>query len=348
MLVFDHKKIHPLMCSILQNLNIPEAIALDVVEALVQASLRGTDSHGINLFPHYCMVAQTDRINNAPEIKIHKGKVSCSLLDGDHGFGHYVGMRAMDEAMAIASETGIGAVAVGNSSHFASAAYYGLYAARKGFIGLSFTNADALVKVPGSTQSFFGTNPICFCAPMADEDPFCLDMATSQVSWNKILNHRRNGEVLPPDLAFDQIGNPAVDANSARSLAPTGDYKGFGLGMMVEILCGMLAGGPVATELKAMYIDLEAKRSISHFMLALDISSFQPLDAFKARLQSIANEIRILPRLNSTDSPCIPGDPEKRSEVIRAEIGIPIDDIKFAEFKAINLGFSSCLKQVDN
>lgn len=312
--------------------------------ALVSTSLRGTDSHGINLYPHYCRVVDSGRINPRPKFSFHGDHSAVAVMDADHGFGHHAGHAAMQHAMQMARDCGVGAVAVKKSSHFAAAAYYALTAAEAGFIGLSFTNADALVKAHGSTEAFFGTNPICFAAPMDGEEPLCLDMATSLVSWNKILNSRRTGLALQEGWAFDASGHPTTDADAARSLAPAGSYKGFGLGMMVDILCGLLAGGPVARELLPMYQKLPEKRDISHFFMALNISAFTDVAVFSSRLAAMAASIRALPALDPADPPQLPGDPEKRSWAIRSKDGIPMDRSKFDEFLEISPRFQTALR----
>jgi len=120
-------------------------------------------------------------------------------------------------------------------------------AAERGFIGFAFTNADSLVKAYNARTAVFGTNPICFAAPLRDEGPLCLDMATSVVSWNKVRVRHVSGLQLQPDWAYDADGAATIDPALARSLSPTGGYKGYGLGMMVEILCGLIAGGPIET-----------------------------------------------------------------------------------------------------
>lgn len=315
-----------------------------VCRALLSTSLRGTDSHGINLYPHYCRVVDSGRINKMPRFSLRGDRPAALVLDADHGFGHHAGRAAMDEAVARARIHGIAAVAVANSSHFAAAAYYALAAAEQGLIGLSFTNADALVKAAGGTRPYFGTNPICLAAPMAGEGPFCLDMATSQVSWNKILNRRRTGQPLEPGWAFDGDGAPTADAQAARSLAPSGDYKGFGLGMMVEMLCGLLADGPVATELLAMYQDLPARRSISHFFMAIDIAGFVDPARFAERLAGMAAAIRAMPALDPAQPVQVPGDPEKRSHAHRLGAGIPMDPAKFDEFLAVSPAFARVVR----
>ncbi len=161
---FDAGKLAALMAAELAKRHIDPESNQHVVASLVQTSLRGVDSHGINLFPHYCRAAEAGRINSRPHISISRTGPSTAVMDADH---------------------------VRNSTHFGAAAYFGLIAAERDCLGFAFTNADALVKAFGAKEAFFGTNPICFTAPLQNESPFCLDMATSLVSWNKINNYRR-------------------------------------------------------------------------------------------------------------------------------------------------------------
>src|ERR1700722_12780653 len=149
-----------------------------VVDSLMQTSLRGVDSHGIQLFPHYVRAARAGRINVAPRITIEDTGASTAILDADHAFGHRAGADAIDHAVDLATKTGVGAVSVRHSSHFGAAAYFALRAADRGFIGFAFTNADSLVKAFNAQKAVFGTNPICFTAPLEDEGPLCLDLAT--------------------------------------------------------------------------------------------------------------------------------------------------------------------------
>jgi ureidoglycolate dehydrogenase (NAD+) len=323
--------------------DVHENSAYHVCEALIQTSLRGVDSHGINLFPHYCRVAATSRININPTFKILKQGPSSAVFDAVHAFGHHACAEATSLAIKHSKQTGTGAVAIKNSSHFAAAAYYALMAAENDCIGFAFTNADSLVKAHGSVTSYFGTNPMCMTAPMEGESPFCLDMATSAIAWNKVRNYRRTNTALAPNIVFDADGNTVTDPHQARSVAPTGGYKGFGLGMMVEILCSMLAGGPFARELVPMYQNLESKRNISHFVFVLDISAFTEVAHFKQMLANMAAQIRSLPA-ESPDTPVmIPGDPEKRAFAIRSQYGIPIDTSKFDEFLEISVKFKEAL-----
>lgn len=340
MILLESSILKGLMSETLREQGACEDACYHMPESLVQTSLRGVDSHGINLFPHYMRALKSGRINRQPDIKIIKEAESTAQLDADSAYGHHAGSVAVKIALEKALRTGIGAVNVKNSSHFGAAAYFALQASEKDFIGLSFTNADSLVKAFGSTEKFFGTNPICFSAPMQDESPFCLDMATSLVAWNKIENHKRLNKPLPLGWGFDEKGETVENPHLAKSLSPIGLYKGYGLAMVVEIICAILAEGPVAKELKTMYWHpIEERRYLSHFFCVIDINKFLPVEAFKKRLQSMADEIRALPADKHSEKVMIPGDPEKEKFKERILSGIPVDEIKFEEFIQISENF---------
>ena len=340
---FDAGKLAALMAAELAKRHIDPESNQHVVASLVQTSLRGVDSHGINLFPHYCRAAEAGRINSRPHISTSRTGPSTAVMDADHAFGHHAGAVAIGEAVTLARQSGMGAVSVRNSTHFGAAAYFGLIAAERDCLGFAFTNADALVKAFGAKEAFFGTNPICFTAPLQNEGPFCLDMATSLVSWNKINNYRRENRSIPSHWAFDAEGKSVTDPHRARSLNPAGEYKGFGLGMMVDILCATLAGGLIGKDIKAMYaLPLDgSKRGISHFFMALDISRFSEPALFRRNLQAMVDRIRLLPPLNPGEAVMVSGDPEKKSFLRRSVEGIPIDGTKYAEFLALSSKFES-------
>jgi ureidoglycolate dehydrogenase (NAD+) len=337
---FNSGMLSQIMLSELKSRGVDEISAKHVVDCLIQTSLRGVDSHGINLFPHYCRAVKAGRINSKPKMTLKRTGASTAVLDADHAFGHMAGAQAMMNAISFAKAGGIGAVNVSNSTHFSAAAYYGLMAAEQDCLGFSFTNADALVKAVNAKEAFFGTNPICFTAPLLTESPLCLDMATSQVSWNKIMNFRREGNPLSEGWAFDENGINTLDPEAALSLNPAGGYKGFGLGMMVDILCATLTGSLMSKELKPMYsLPLDSsKREISHFFMAIDVSYFSPVNEFKKNLQNMVNQIREMSTVDGS-AVMVPGDPEKKNFLVRSESGIPIDELKLKEYLDIHQDF---------
>lgn len=320
----------------------PEA-ANYVADGLVQTSLRGIDSHGINLLPHYYRAVNAGRIKKEPNISINRTAPSVAIVDADHAFGHHAGSIAIQHAAKIAKKTGIGAVSVKNSTHFGAAAFFAFQANKKNCIGLAFTNGDALVKVYNSKEIFLGTNPICFTAPLEKEEPLCLDMATSQVAWNKVLNYKRQNFKLEKGWAYDAEGVETTNAKKAASLAPIGKYKGFGLGMMVDILCAVLIGGIISKDLLSMHdAPIEARRKISHFFTAIDISKFNGVNKFKKDLQLMVDRIRKFKKSGNEDV-MVPGDPEKKIFKQRIVSGIPVDDEKFNELMSVSKKFEKTL-----
>lgn len=306
-----------------------------VMDGLCYTSLVGIDSHGIKLLPHYVRAALSGRINKNPNFKFTMNFPCAGYLDADHGFGHHAGSFAMEKCIKLAAENGIGAISVGNSSHFGAAGFFALKAAQKDMIGLAFTHADSLMLSSGGSKPYFGTNPIAFCAPVQNEDPFYLDMATTKVSWNKILDKLASGEDLEQGWAVDENGKEVIDSRMARALFPIGDYKGFGLSMMIEILCSLLTSMPYGNQISSMYkAPIEEPRLLGHFFLALNIASFTEIGSFKKRLQDMMNELRNEPPV--TGSVVCPGDPQKACREERNRNGIPLADITWSKFKEIS------------
>jgi hypothetical protein len=157
-------------------------IAADTADGLWTASIRGVDSHGIRLLPHYLKELEGGRINPEPDFEFEKTAEAVGTFNADHTYGIAAATRAMEHAIELATDAGTGHVSVRNSSHCGSMATFGLMAAEEDMIGYATTHGTANTKSPGSSRPFFGNNPICVAAPMADEGPFCFDAAQKQQS----------------------------------------------------------------------------------------------------------------------------------------------------------------------
>jgi LDH2 family malate/lactate/ureidoglycolate dehydrogenase len=335
----DPNKTYNFLNNILYNKGVLPDIAHTVSDSLIQTSIRGVDSHGINLFPHYYNEIDLGRLNTSPNLVIDQRASSAAILDAQNTLGHYAGKLAMNHAIDVAKQTGIGVVSVKNSTHFGAAWYFTNMAANQGLLGFAFTNTEALANAFNSKDVFFGTNPFCFSAPIKDEEPFCLDMATTTIPWNKVKNYRRQNQQLQIDWAFDQHGVITTDPHKAVSLTNIGGYKGFGLSMVIEILCSGLAAGPISSEIAPLYdLNIKHDRKISHFFMVLDISKFISIDWFQHYMMNMATQIRNLPKAGD-ENVMIAGDKEKQAYVTRHEYGIPIDDQKFNEFLQISQDF---------
>ena len=200
------EKLSVFIKSVLLKARVREDVAEYVTEGLVQTSLRGVDSHGVRLLPHYMKGVKGGRINPNPNYKFTRTSPSTGLFDADHTLGHAAGMEAAKKAIELANEAGTGHIAIFNSTHFGAASYCALEIANHDMVGMSFTNTDALVKTYAGKRPFLGNNPICFAAPCNGEEPFCLDMATSVITFNKVRMHREEGSPLPEGVASDKDG----------------------------------------------------------------------------------------------------------------------------------------------
>ena len=344
MLRFDSELLKDKMVEVLKNEGLNDVSTKHLTDSMVSTSLRGTDSHGINLFPHYIEGIRAGRISKNPVFKFTNKSKTTSILDADHAIGHHSGYLAMEHAVSLAKESGMGSVCIKNSTHCGAVAYFGLVAAERDCIGFAFTNADALVKASNGKDSFFGTNPICFTAPLSDESPLCHDMATSLVSWNNIRNHCEEEKPIPSHWAFDENGEEVTKPQNAQTLAPIGDYKGFGLGLMVDVLTSLLSNSPISKDIKPMFeSEMGEKRYIGHYVMVIDISKYIDVKLFKQSLQRMVNRIRTLGPNNSKPV-MTPGDPEKKSTIYRINNGIPISEFKFNEYLSISNLFSDCLR----
>jgi len=341
--IVPHGVLERFCSAALSSRGVREDVREHVVRSLTETSLRGVDSHGLELLPHYVRALDSGRINPVPAYRFDETSPSTARLDADHTFGHAAGAEAMSRAVDLARASGTGAVAVFNSTHFGAAAYFAFIAARANMIGMSFTHADSLMLSYGGSRPFFGTNPICFAAPIEGEDPFCLDMATTRVSWNKVRRHREAGLRLPPGWACDDRGEPTSEPASAAALLPIGDYKGFGLAMIVEILCSLLTGAPNGRDILRMYADpIDQKRYLGHFFIAIDVARFEDVAIFKRRLRALIDAVRSEPPKSGDTPVMVPGDPEKRKLSRRLLEGIPISRAIFEEYRAIGgaIGFA--------
>lgn len=312
-----------------------------VVQGLIEPSLRGIDTHGVRLFETYIKELEGGRSAVSPQIQIRYSTASVVCVDAGNALGLVAGRVASQLAVETARTTGIAAVAVRNSNHYGAASYYTLSIAREGFIGMSFTNSDALVAPHNGRLKLFGTNPISFAVTASGGEKFCLDMATSQVSFSRILEYIRVGRQLEPGWAIDDHGDDAAVSHNAASLLPLGGYKGQGLAMMVEILTSLLTGMPYDHEASHLYAEpYDIPRKVSHFFIALDIECFTNSALFRDRLRTLI-EVTRQNAAKGEEPVRVPGDLEEEEVCRRRETGIPLTRKEFEFFQscADELGF---------
>jgi ureidoglycolate dehydrogenase (NAD+) len=323
-----HDKLTAFTASCLEKLGLAAADARLVANTLVASNLRGVDSHGVVRLPHYATRLRNGTVKPRPIISVRRTGPSAAVVEGDAGMGQLVATRAMQEAIALAKASGVGAVVARNSSHCGACAWFVEMAVKEGMVGLALTHTDPIMVPPGMKKVFLGSNPIAFGAPGGDGPPVIVDMSTTHAAWGMVIVARQEGKPIPPDWAVDADGKATTDAARAVGLAPTGAHKGYALAMMVEILCAHLAGVPFGLHVTKMYGELEKPRNLGHFMLALDIARFTDLATFRSQIDLLLREIH-------SQSALAPGEPERLSAARREKEGVPLGEGTFGELNAL-------------
>ncbi|HLJ47169.1 MAG TPA: Ldh family oxidoreductase [Bryobacteraceae bacterium] len=323
-ILIGHEPLTQFITKLLITIRVPQDAADLVAESLVAASLRGVDSHGVQLLPFYIERMRDGGINIERRGHIATENGACLTYDGEGGIGQVISAICSDHAVRIAKEHGIGLAIARESNHFGAAAFWAQRVSRQGMIGMVMCNASPIVLPWQGKDKRFGTNPICVSLPGPDQ--WLLDMATTTVAMGKILKAVLNKQPsLPHGWALDINGVPTNDPQAGLdgSPMPLGGYKGSGLAMMAEIFCAVLSGGAMSTELGGIRITDRPMRT-SQFFLAIDVARFMPLDEFAARIRQLVGIVKSSEPAPGYDEVLVAGDPEWRAEAARRIQGVPV------------------------
>ncbi|WP_252312175.1 ureidoglycolate dehydrogenase [Sinobaca sp. H24] len=303
--------------------------AATIADVLIHADLRNVSSHGVLRLEHYIKRLQSGGLNTSPDITFKQTGYVTGVMDGDGGFGHVVAEQAMDEAIRLAEENGVGVVTAFNSSHCGALSYFVNRAANKGLIGVALTHTDKAVVPFGGKESFLGTNPIAVGAPALKENSFIFDMATSNAALGKILKAVDKNENIPGDWGVDKNGSAVTNPRDVVSLLPFGGPKGYGLGVVVDIFSGLLAGAAFGPHINKMYGDLDKKRELGHFFCALDPSYFTDKQEFLKNMDQMILELRNAPAKDGVERVFVPGELEQMNEERNRIEGITLSEETF-------------------
>ena len=319
--------------SLLRGHGVPEDDAASIAGCLVHADLRGVDTHGLCRLPVYLERLRAGLINPHPTLAPRRVTPVAATLDGQNGFGFVIGLRAMQEAIAMAREFGIGIVSVRRSTHFGMAASYALPAVEAGFMAMVFSNASPAMPPWGGKSMMLGTNPFCMAAPAGKHPPVILDMSPAVAARGKIRRAERRGEPIPLGYALDADGRPTTDPRAALAggvVLPIGEHKGSGLSLFMDIFGGVISGANFGGAVGDQYKAFERPQDVGHFFLAMKPNLFVSEDEYRARMDTLIERVRAAPRADGTDEILLPGEPEDRIEAARRKAGIPYAAGEFA------------------
>ena len=324
--LIPHERLRALAERILLAAGAPSDHAALVATTLVATNLRGTDSHGIQLLTFY-----VDQLLGGDMLAGETGRVvsesgTSMVYDSANGMGQVTARICAGHAARLARTHGMGIVSARNCNHFGAAYWWARQMAEPGNIGIVMCDASPLVAPWQGRDPRFGTNPICFALP--GEDAFLLDMATTTVAAGRIFKASINQqETIPAGWALDAEGVPTTDTATAMQglPMPLGGYKGTGLAMMVEILCGVLSGGSISGEIGSIRQRGRPAR-LNHFFLAIDLARFGDADSLRARARELDAMVRSSAPAKGYDEVLVAGEVERRTEAERRRDGIPLPD----------------------
>jgi L-2-hydroxycarboxylate dehydrogenase (NAD+) len=313
---------------------VPVDVAAGGADVLVSADLRGVETHGVsNMLRTYVTWFKNGTLNPDPHATIVHEAPGTATIDGDRGLGVLQGTQAMQLAIDKARQTGVGVVTMRNSGHLGPVGHFAMQAARQDMVGICLTAMSVLVVPTFGALPRLGTNPISIAAPTRHEPYLLYDAATSAIAGNKISLARRVGATMAPGWIADADGTPVMDerklapgdhyAGTTFSLLPLGStreqgsHKGYGLGLMVEVLTTMLAG--------AVPTMLEDNSPLArHHFAAYNIAAFGDVDTFKETMDRMLRLLRETPPAPGHDRVIYPGLTEHEAEIERRANGIPL------------------------
>jgi len=311
---------------VLKQIGVGAQEAAICTEGLVEASLRGVDSHGIASLPIYAERICSGQMRPGMEMEVRSETAAVILCDGRHGLGPVLAREAMGRAMEKAAESGVGAVSLVNGNYVGALAPYALCAAEQGMLGICAANSTPRVAPYGGAEGMHGTNPLAYAVPMRGGDPLVFDAATGH-SAARVAAAREEGVLLPEGVLVDSMGRPSTDPQDLDegALLSVGGALGYGIGLLVDLLCGGINGGPCGSDVPPVS-NLEDPYGCGFFALAIDAAHFGGRDTLAERCAFLAQSVRDVHAAEGVTRVRIPGERALEERRVRLEQGIPFTE----------------------
>jgi len=330
---YQYEDLQTWTSAVLEHVGFARDDAAFIADSLVDANLRGVDSHGVMRLPVYLERVARGHVDPSA-VPTASGDGATRTIDGRRAAGQLVARFATSQARGVAAEHGIGAAFARGSAHFGAAGYFARQLAADGCIGIVMSNSESIVVPHGGAEAVLGTNPIAVAAPTTG-DPISLDMATSAAAMGRVMVAANRGERIPADWGVDAEGRPTTDPTRVVSLVGLGGPKGYALGLVVELLAGIMTGAAFGTEIGNMYRDMDKAQDVGHFVLAIDIEHLMPMGAYLERVDRLATMLRGVRPAPGSDGVLLPGEPEDRRRAERVSGGIPLEVAVVADLRAV-------------
>ncbi len=303
-----------------------EADADIASDSLVLADMRGISSHGVTRLKTYAKRIESGVIDSDTDPIVVNSSPAAKLIDGKNGIGSVVAHKTMNICMEMADAVGMCFASVYNGNHFGIGASLTIPAARKGYISIAMSNAPASVVPFGGSVPRIGTNPLSVAIPNGNKNPIVLDMATSVVAQGKIIQAKKEGISIPSGWAVSGEGKATTDPDEALkgSMLPFGGPKGYGIGLLIQILSSALSGANVDTQIPSFWNDFKNKQNLGFFLGVFKVDAFLFSEIFQERMDSIVTGIKNTPPAEGFQEVMLPGEIEFTKEKHAKRDGIEL------------------------
>ncbi|KAH7389846.1 malate/L-lactate dehydrogenase-like protein [Pyrenochaeta sp. MPI-SDFR-AT-0127] len=314
---------------------VQEDNAIIVAKCLVEADLRGVDTHGMNRIPSYMARIREGVLDPRASPTVRQVTRVVAQVDAHNGFGFLAAHMGMAAAIDMAKENGIGLVSVKHSNHFGMSAWVVQQALDAGMMSLVFTNSSPALPVWGGKSKLMGVSPIACGAPAGQNGrPFIMDMAPSVAARGKIYKALRRKEKIPEDWALDKDGKRTDDPAKALEgvMLPMGGPKGSAIAIMMDVFSGVLSGSAFAGHVTNPY-DPSKPADVGHLLVAIKPDVFMSIEEFKKRMDYLYQRVITSDKMADVDRIYFPGEIEDLNKERRLQDGIPLVE---AEVQALN------------
>jgi LDH2 family malate/lactate/ureidoglycolate dehydrogenase len=305
----------------------PARDAAIVAELMARADLSGAEGHGVFRLPQYIRRIKGGAVNLRPNIRIEREAAGMALVDGDNGMGHLVMRYAAQTAIEKAQHAGVAWVGVKWSNHAGPASLYATMPLEHDMIGIYLAVGSANHVPPwGGLDMLLSTNPLAVAVPAGEEAPIVLDMATTVAAYGKVKTKAQRGETMPVGWMMDREGQPLTDPKRASEgfLLPIGDYKGYGLALLIGLLAGTLNGAAMGRDVVDFNADDTTPTNTGHAIVAITVDAFGGVAEFKQRVDGLARELRGSKRLPGVERIWLPGEQSHARRTENARLGVPV------------------------
>ena len=323
-----HRRVSPerlleFVSEVYRSAGVVAADAHVAADAMVQADLWGHQSHGTLRLGWYYARLRSGAMKAVTAVETVVDAGAVGVIDGHDGVGPVVAKLATEDAIARAKRHGVGAVSVRYSNHFGTCMYFARMGAQQGCVTLLMTNGGPNMAPWGGMRKLIGTNPWSIGAPAGRHTPIIMDVANSGVARGKIFLAQQRHEAIPDNWAIDSEGRPTTDPRAALQgfILPMAAHKGYAIGVMVDVLSGVLSGSAFLDDVHGPY-DPTNRSGAGHFFLALNVEAFQPLTEFNARMEDYIARLKAAPPAHGVDEVFYPGEIEARNDVRQRDEGL--------------------------